>query len=68
MHWLGKMVKEDPEARSVQRRRVHNRQWWHHCHGAHCASGKSYTAKQLLLLIGNEPGKSRREWLIRLFR
>lgn len=29
---------------------------------------KSYTAKRLLALIGEEPGESRREWLVRLFR
>ena len=29
---------------------------------------KSYTAKRLLDLIANEPGESRKEWLMRLFR
>ncbi len=29
---------------------------------------KIYTAKRLLDLIANEPGESRREWLMRLFR
>ena len=29
---------------------------------------KSFTAKRLLDLITNEPGESRREWLLRLFR
>ncbi len=29
---------------------------------------KSFTAKRLLELIANEPGESRREWLMRLFR
>ena len=29
---------------------------------------KSYTAKRLLAMIGEEPGESRREWLMRLFR
>ena len=29
---------------------------------------KSFTAKRMLDLIANEPGESRREWLMRLFR
>ncbi len=29
---------------------------------------KSYTAKRLLELIANEPGESRKEWLMRLFK
>jgi putative transposase len=29
---------------------------------------KSYTAKRLLALVADEPGESRREWLMRLFR
>ena len=29
---------------------------------------KSYTAERLLDLIAHEPGESRKEWLMRLFR